>query len=135
MGAQLRSGPWAFTEPAPVFDASATVAAAAQQVEVGDPVSSGAGVEPALAAIEALQPKLNIFTSVFPEAAAVVSSGGPLAGLPFAVKDLFDIAGVVTLAGSKVRASNPPAERDATAVARLRAAGAVLVGATNMDEF
>ncbi len=66
-----------------------------------------------------------------PEAA----NAGPLMGVPFAVKNLFDVAGVVTLAGSKLYAGNPPAERDAAAVARLRSAGAVLAGALNMDEF
>ncbi len=60
---------------------------------------------------------------------------GPLAGMPFAVKNLFDVEGVVTLAGSRILAENPPATRDATVVARLRAAGAILVGCLNMDEF
>jgi len=60
---------------------------------------------------------------------------GPLAGVPFAVKNLFDVAGLTTLAGSKILAAHPPAAQDATAVARLKAAGAVLVGALNMDEF
>ena len=55
--------------------------------------------------------------------------------MPFAAKNLFDIAGVTTLAGSKINADNAPATRDATAVARLRTAGAVLVGALNMDEY
>jgi AtzE family amidohydrolase len=60
---------------------------------------------------------------------------GPLAGVPIAVKNLFDIAGVTTLAGSKILRDAPPAERDATVLARLKAAGAILVGATHMDEF
>ena len=59
----------------------------------------------------------------------------PLEGLPISVKDLCDIEGVVTLAGSKVRESEPPAMQDAVVVARLRAAGAVIVGTTNMNEF
>lgn len=59
----------------------------------------------------------------------------PLAGLPISLKDLFDIAGERTLAGSKARDDAPPAVRDATAVARLKAAGAVVVGRTNMTEF
>src|SRR5436305_51179 len=59
---------------------------------------------------------------------------GPLAGVPFAAKNLFDVTGLTTLAGSKINADRPPATRDATAVARLRAAGAVLVGTLNMDE-
>jgi len=60
---------------------------------------------------------------------------GPLAGLPVAVKDLFDIAGDVTRAGSTVLADAPPAAATATAIARLAAAGAVIVGRTNMTEF
>ncbi|HYD29648.1 MAG TPA: amidase [Azospirillaceae bacterium] len=59
----------------------------------------------------------------------------PLAGLPISVKDLFDVAGQVTTAGSMVLNDAPPARRDAPVVARLRAAGAVIVGRTNMTEF
>jgi aspartyl-tRNA(Asn)/glutamyl-tRNA(Gln) amidotransferase subunit A len=58
-----------------------------------------------------------------------------LAGIPISIKDNFDEAGSVTMAGSKVLASTPPAAHDATAVARLRAADAVLIGRTNMTEF
>jgi aspartyl-tRNA(Asn)/glutamyl-tRNA(Gln) amidotransferase subunit A len=56
-------------------------------------------------------------------------------GLPISVKDLFDVAGEVTRAGSRIFQGNPPAKSDAPAVARLRAAGAVLIGRTNMVEF
>ncbi len=56
-------------------------------------------------------------------------------GLPVSLKDLFDVAGDVTTAGSKIRINEPKAIRDAPAVARLRAAGAVFVGRTNMVEF
>jgi len=56
-------------------------------------------------------------------------------GIPISVKDLFDVAGDVTRAGSKALASAPPAKADATAVARLRAAGAIIVGRTNTVEF
>jgi len=59
----------------------------------------------------------------------------PLAGLPVSLKDLFDVSGERTLAGSKALEDSPPAELDAPIVARLRAAGAVLVGRTNMTEF
>ncbi|HVA13836.1 MAG TPA: amidase [Stellaceae bacterium] len=59
----------------------------------------------------------------------------PLAGLPVALKDLFDIAGERTLAGSTARDDTPPATRDAIVVARLKAAGAVIIGRTNMTEF
>jgi len=60
---------------------------------------------------------------------------GPLAGLPYAVKNLFDIEGEVTLAGSVVNRTHQPAREDAFLVAQLRAAGAVLVGSLNMDEY
>jgi aspartyl-tRNA(Asn)/glutamyl-tRNA(Gln) amidotransferase subunit A len=65
--------------------------------------------------------------------AGYVSS--PLAGLPVSIKDLFDVAGEVTLAGSTALDDRPPAECDAPIVARLRAAGAVVIGKTNMTEF
>jgi AtzE family amidohydrolase len=91
-------------------------------------------------------PLLNCFTTVLAEQAladaraidqrmAAGYDAGPLAGVPFGVKDLFDVAGVVTLAGSKILAANPPARTDATLVQRLKQAGAVLVGCQNMDEF
>ena len=69
---------------------------------------------------------------------ATRASGAPLprfAGVPFAVKDLFDVGGEVTTAGSAVLSGTDPAERDAPAVARLRAAGFVLIGRTHMTEF
>jgi aspartyl-tRNA(Asn)/glutamyl-tRNA(Gln) amidotransferase subunit A len=59
----------------------------------------------------------------------------PLAGIPVSIKDLFDVAGEQTLAGSKALDDAPPAAADAPVVARLRAAGAVLIGRTNMTEF
>ncbi len=59
----------------------------------------------------------------------------PVEGLPISVKDLYDVGGEVTRAGSKVLANAAPAKSDAPAVARLRAAGAVIVGRTNMVEF
>jgi len=59
----------------------------------------------------------------------------PLAGLPISLKDLFDVAGETTSAGSAVLRDAPPAKADAPAVARLRAAGAVIVGRTNLTEF
>jgi aspartyl-tRNA(Asn)/glutamyl-tRNA(Gln) amidotransferase subunit A len=66
-------------------------------------------------------------------AAGYVAS--PLGGLPVSVKDLFDVAGERTLAGSKVLDEAAPARHDAPVIARLRAAGAVLIGRTNMTEF
>ena len=81
----------------------------------------------------------HVFTRTdFDEArktAAAPSSNLPLAGLAFTAKDLFDVAGQPTPAGSVVLAHAPAAKVDATAVARLRAAGGALVGRTNMTEF
>ena len=76
---------------------------------------------------------LNIFTTILADDAF---GDGPLAGTRFAAKDLFDVAGYVTLAGSRINAENGHvATRDATLVARLKAAGSRLVGMTNMDEY
>ncbi|MBN3867058.1 AtzE family amidohydrolase [Gluconobacter kondonii] len=60
---------------------------------------------------------------------------GPLAGVPFGIKDLFDVRGEITTAGSKVLANDPPATQDAVLVAHMIAAGAIPVALTNMDEF
>jgi aspartyl-tRNA(Asn)/glutamyl-tRNA(Gln) amidotransferase subunit A len=97
------------------------------------------------ALIEARDPAFNCFTATTferaeREAAAIDmrrargESLPPLAGVPYAVKNLFDIAGVTTLAGARVNAENPAASADAQLVARMHDAGAVLVGALNMDE-
>ncbi|MEO8386505.1 MAG: amidase [Betaproteobacteria bacterium] len=59
----------------------------------------------------------------------------PLAGIPISIKDLFDVRGDITRAGSKVLADAPAAIADAPVIARLRSAGAVIVGRTNMTEF
>lgn len=69
---------------------------------------------------------------------ALVASGrdpGPLAGVPFGVKDLFDVAGLPTTVGAAMLRDAPPAARDAEAIMRLEAAGAVLVATLNMDAF
>lgn len=108
--------------------------------------TASAVVERALAQIAEVDRRLLAFTAVFAERARVraaridadIGAGrdpGPLAGVPFAAKNLFDVAGVVTRAGAKVTAANAPAARDADAVVALEAQGAILVGATNMDEF
>src|SRR6266480_7977877 len=60
---------------------------------------------------------------------------GPLDGTIVSIKDLFDVAGEPTRAGSKILADAPPALADATVVRRLRAAGSVIVAKTNMAEF
>jgi aspartyl-tRNA(Asn)/glutamyl-tRNA(Gln) amidotransferase subunit A len=62
-------------------------------------------------------------------------SVSPLAGIPLSVKDIFDLAGEVTTAGSRVLAGGAPAGADAVAIARLKAAGLIVIGRTNMTEF
>lgn len=90
--------------------------------------------------------QLNCFSCLFADTAITAATEidrkidqgidpGPLAGVPITVKNLFDIAGLTTLAGSKILRDAPPAERDATVLTRLKAAGAILIGATHMDEF
>ncbi len=64
-----------------------------------------------------------------------IASGSPLGGVAIHVKDLFDVAGQVTTAGSKVLQGHAPATQDATVIARLKGAGAVILGRTNMTEF
>jgi len=98
------------------------------------------------ARILAKDPDLNCFTAktferAEREAAAIdgLQTQGkplpPLAGVPYAVKNLFDVEGMVTLAGAKINAGNAPAAADATIVARMRRAGAILVGTLNMEEL
>ncbi len=100
----------------------------------------------ALARIQSVDAKLNAFTDVVAERAratarkldASIASGkkaGPLAGVPFAVKNLFDIEGLSTRAGSKINRDRAPSSCDATLIERMEAAGAVLVGALNMGEY
>ena len=103
-------------------------------------------VEATLERIEALNPKLGAFTDVTAERAIAKAAAidarrargetlGPLAGAPFAVKNLFDVAGLTTRAGSLINRDRAPASADATLAARLEAAGAILVGALNMGEY
>jgi aspartyl-tRNA(Asn)/glutamyl-tRNA(Gln) amidotransferase subunit A len=102
--------------------------------------------EAALARIKQHDGILNSFTDVTADRArakaraidADIAAGkkvGPLAGVPFAVKNLFDVAGLPTRAGSKINRDLAPAKRDATLIERMEAAGAVLVGALNMGEY
>ncbi len=121
----------------------------ASSADIAKAVASGQlsalGVtEAALARIAKLNPTLNAFTAVTAERArarakaidaAADKSKLPLSGVPFAVKNLFDIAGLTTVAGSKINRSHPPAKKDSPLIARLEAAGAVLVGALNMGEY
>jgi 1-carboxybiuret hydrolase len=103
-------------------------------------------IDATLARIKTTARTLNAFTSVTAERArtrarkldqdrAAGRPTGPLAGVPFAVKNLFDVAGVTTVAGSKINRAYPPATRDAPLIERLEAAGAILVGALNMGEY
>lgn len=99
-------------------------------------------------AIEAIQDwqNLNAVTSVYARRAqnqaakidAQIAKGqnpGPLAGIPFAAKNLFDVEGHITRAGSRATEKSPPAKRDAFAIRALESAGAILVASTNMDEL
>jgi AtzE family amidohydrolase len=103
-------------------------------------------VESTLAHVAARNPTLNAFTAITAERALTEARAvddarargeplGPLAGAPFAVKNLFDVAGLTTLAGSKIDAERPPAAADAFILRKLTEAGAILVGALNMDEY
>jgi 1-carboxybiuret hydrolase len=108
---------------------------------------SAAGVtEAALARIARHDPVLNSFTDVVADRArataraidaglAAGKNPGALAGVPFAVKNLFDVKGLSTRAGSKINRDSAPSPRDATLIERMEAAGAVLVGALNMGEY
>ncbi len=113
---------------------------------VSGAVSASELLEATLARINASNGQVNAFTGITDvraraEAAAVDKARadgavlGPLAGVPYAVKNLFDMEGVVTLAGSKINRDRPAATSDSFLVQQMKAAGAVLVGGLNMDEF
>ncbi len=105
--------------------------------------SVAAMVGASLAAVAATHTSINAYTEVLSQRAmaraATLDREGdrslPLFGVPFAAKNLFDIDGLVTIAGSKIERDAAPATRDAILVERMEAAGAVLVGALNMDEY
>jgi aspartyl-tRNA(Asn)/glutamyl-tRNA(Gln) amidotransferase subunit A len=132
--------------PPAAVSAMPTVLALAADLAAGR-TSSRALIEAALVRIaEPSGEGARSFVTVYAEGARAAADAqdrlrkagyvaSPLAGLPVSIKDLFDVAGERTLAGSKALDDQPPAERDAPAVARLRAAGAVLIGRTNMTEF
>jgi AtzE family amidohydrolase len=124
------------------MDDAASIAA---RVRTGE-VSAVAVTKAAIARIRARNAEINAFTEITEtraltdatEVDATVAAGGdpgPLAGVPFAAKNLFDIEGVTTLAGSIIERRRAPATADAFCVAKMRAAGAVCVGALNMDEY
>src|ERR1700716_1310196 len=108
---------------------------------VGDGrISATAVVGDALARIAKYNPVLDAFTAVVEARALAKAKGidaarasgsplGALAGVPFAVKNLFDVAGLPTLAGSKINRARPPAERDAPLIERLEAGGGGLLRA------
>ncbi|MGX1101915.1 AtzE family amidohydrolase [Bradyrhizobium elkanii] len=125
--------------------ASMSAAETAQAVS-SRKITALAATEAALARIAAHDKVLNAFTDVTADRArarasavdAAIAAGqpvGPLAGVPFAVKNLFDVQGLPTRAGSKINRDLPPSPRDATLIERMEAAGAVLVGALNMGEY
>jgi AtzE family amidohydrolase len=109
-------------------------------------VSATEVLESYIARVEATDAQVNAFTHrTFSRARAEAGSIDarrargevlpPLAGVPYAVKNLFDIEGIVTVAGSKVSRSDPAAVQDAFLVNQMKSAGAVLVGGLNMDEY
>jgi 1-carboxybiuret hydrolase len=117
----------------------------ARQVKSGA-LSAVAVTQTHLARIDARNPELNAYTDVLAKRALAKAHDidarracgerlGALAGVPFAVKNLFDVAGLPTRAGSKINRDLPPAASDGALVARLDAADAVLLGALNMGEY
>ncbi len=109
-------------------------------------VSASDVVKAALARIAQHNPAINAFTEILTNRAlakaaeidALIARGGnagPLAGVPFAVKNIFDVAGITTLKGSIIERGKPAATEDAFAVAGLERAGAICVGCLNMDEY
>lgn len=119
-----------------------TIAAAVR----GGTATARGTVDASLARIAARDAGLGAFTDVVAARARAKADAvdqaradgkdlGPLAGVPFAVKNLFDLAGLTTRAGSKINRDDPPAGRDAVLVERLEGAGAICVGALNMGEY
>lgn len=113
----------------------------------GGSLSARELVTHALERIEAVNPAINAFVAVdgdraLADAARIddaiardAGSVGPLAGIPIGVKDNEDAVGFVTTSGSATRAGGAPSARDSVHVARLRAAGCIVLGKTNMPEF
>jgi aspartyl-tRNA(Asn)/glutamyl-tRNA(Gln) amidotransferase subunit A len=122
-----------------------TASAIAEAVRQGT-VSAKEITEAALARIGERDPQIGAFTHVTAERALRAAEAiddirkqkgelGPLAGVPFGVKNLFDIEGLPTLAGSKINRTRSPADEDAVLVKRMTSAGAILLGAQNMGEY
>ena len=103
-------------------------------------------IEAALQRIDTGNPRLNCFSTTL-RARALCRADAldarlarepvslPLAGVPFGVKNLFDIEGVTTISGSKIHRERPPARADATLIRHMEDAGAILLGAQHMDEY
>src|SRR3989440_5084936 len=133
-------------DPAKPAKADALSAAEIASAVQGGKVTALSFIEATLARIARHDPLLNSFTDVtatrarakaraIDSAIATGKNPGPLAGVPFAVKNLFDVQGLSTRAGSKINRELPPSARDASLIERMEAAGAVLVGALNMGEY
>jgi 1-carboxybiuret hydrolase len=123
-------------------DHSWSTASAIADAVRSEQASAVSVVETCLATIERRDKKLNAFTDVTRERALARAQAidaardkGPLAGVPFAVKNLFDVKGLPTRAGSKINRELPPSAHDQPLIERLEAAGAILVGALNMGEY
>ena len=125
--------------------ASAPAAVIAHVVRSGE-LTAAEVIDAALAAIRLRDPVLNCFTAIADTRAiararmidqdrAQKKPLGPLAGVPFAVKNLFDVEKLPTRAGAKINRERAPARRDAALIERLEAAGAILVGTLNMGEY
>ena len=128
-----------------MIDGAASASEIAAKISSGK-ISARAAIDATLTRIAAINPKVNAFTDVTAERARLAADAldarrargeplGPLAGVPFAVKNLVDVAGLPTRAGSKINRDLPPAKRDGALVRRLEGAGAILVGALNMGEY
>ena len=126
----------------PAWSSAIEIAGAVAKGEV----SASDVVGTTLARIAERDPAVNAFSAIVGDRARAFARSvddartagrplGPLAGVPFAVKNLFDVTGLPTLAGSKINRDHEPAGGDATLIGRLEAAGAVLVGALNMSEY
>jgi AtzE family amidohydrolase len=119
---------------APAMDAASIAAAVASRRSSARDV-----ITRTLERIARTDGRVNAFTEHVGEGLdAALNEGaaaGPLAGVPFAVKNLVDVAGLATRAGAKINRAHPRAQRDGALVRRLEAAGAILVGALNMGEY
>lgn len=106
------------------------------------PSHTGQAIDQTFEVIKQRDPAINAFTDVTADRARAQAQAvdreqvqGPLAGIPFAAKNLFDIAGLPTRAGALINRDRPPAQRDATIIRRLEKQGAILVGGLNMGEY